>query len=295
MNSGSTPVVKGVLKIAKNSQEYVATKQWKDIIQKYISALYKDSILEFYGIEATKVKELINTNLPLVDVRNAETDQILLLENNTYFHLGFETGFHEKALVRHLEYDVRLYARDGREINTVIVYTSDVKEAPPPLKIGPNLTYSPNAVLLVKYDGDAIISEIGQKIAVKERLTDQDIIKLTFIPLMKTTISRNEMAYKTVTLAKSIENKEKRDACIATTIAYASKVLNKAEINQLVEAIRMTELGEVMAELFGEDRAIDIAKRMLKRGISIDVVAEDTELDISTVSQLQEEFTESTM
>ena len=29
------------------AQDYVAPKHWKDIIQKYISALYKDSVLEF--------------------------------------------------------------------------------------------------------------------------------------------------------------------------------------------------------------------------------------------------------
>ena len=283
------------MEIAKNSQEYVATKQWKDVIQKYISTLYKDSILEFYGIKAVKVKELINTNLPVVDVHNSETDQILLLENNTYLHLGFETGIHEKVLVRHLEYDVRLYARDGREMKTVIVYTSDVKEAPLPLKIGPNLTYSPDAVLLAEYDGDSIIAEIEQKVIAKEHLKDQDITKLTFLPLMKTVMDRSEMAYKTVTLAKSIEDKEKRDACIATTIAYASKILSNTDIDKLLEAIRLTDLGVVMAEFFGNDIKIDIAKRMLQRGTAIEVIAEDTELDISTVSRLQEEFMESTM
>jgi len=279
-----------VLKIAENLQKYGTTKQWKDVIQKYISALYKDSILEFYGIETARVKELISANLPIVDVRNAETDQILLLENDTYLHLGFETGLHEKVLVRHLEYDVRLYARDGREIKTVIVYTSDVKVAPPSLKIGPNLTYNPDSVLLAKYDGDAVIVEIEQKLLNKERFTDQDIIKLTFLPLMKTTMPQVEMAYKTVTLAKSIKDKEKRDACMATAVAYASRVLSRVDIKTLLEAIRMVDydLGEVVAEVFGEDTKINIAKRMLRRGTAIEVIAEDTELDIATVSRLQE-------
>ena len=244
--------------IDKNTQEYDAAKQWKDVIQKYISALYKDSILEFYGIKALKVKELISANLPVVVVRNAETDQVLLLEDNTYLHLGFETGLHKKVLLRHLEYDVRLYDRDERAIKTVIVYTSDVKEAPPPLKIGSDITYSPDAVLLVKYDGETMIAEIERKITAKECLTDQDIIKLTLLPFMKTTMSRNEMARKTVTVAKSIEDKEKRDACIAATIAYASKMPGKVDIKGLLEAIRMTELYEVLDEVFGEKARVEL-------------------------------------
>ena len=137
---------------------------------------------------------------------------------------------------------------------------------------------------------------ISTRGAGKEHLKDQDIIKLTFLPLMKTVMARSEMAYKTVTLAMSIEDKEKRDACIATTIAYASKVLSSTDMDKLLEAIRLTDLGAVMAEFFGKEKAkIDIAKRMLLRGTAIEIIAEDTELDISTVSQLQKEFTESTM
>jgi len=281
-----------VMKInKKSSQEYGATKQWKDVIQKYISALYKDSILEFYGVKAAKVKELISANLPVVDVRNAETDQVLLMDDNTYVHLGFETGLYKKVLVRHLEYDVRLYDRDEREIKTVIVYTSDVKEVPPPLKIGPDITYSPDAVLLVKYDGDAIISEIERKIAAKERLTDQDIIKLTFLPFMKIKMPRNEMAHKAISLAKSIEDNEKRDACIATTIAYASKMLAQADIKKLLEAIRLTDLGVVMEEVFGADAAkIEIAKEMLADGEPVVRIVKYTKLDEDTVLRLQKEL-----
>ena len=236
-----------------NPQEYKVARQWKDIIQKYVSALYKDSVLEFYGIKTAKVKELISANLPEVDVRDSGTDQVLLLENDTYLHLGFETGYHKKVLIRHLEYDVRLYARDGREIKTVIVYTSDVKEIPPPLRIGPDITYSPSAVLLVKYDGDAIIAKIEAKVKAKEQLSNQDIIELTFLPFMKTVIPRSEMAYKVVTLAKSIPDGEKQEACLATTIAYASKMLSKADIKRLLEVIRMTNLAIAIDEVFGEE------------------------------------------
>ena len=71
---------------------------------------------------------------------------------------------------------------------------------------------------------------------------------------MKTKNARNEMAYKTVVLAKSVENKEKRDACIATTIAYASRMLANVDLKKLFEVINiMADLGAAMKEFFGAE------------------------------------------
>ena len=61
-----------------------------------------------------------------------------------------------------------------------------------------------------------------------------------------------------------------------------------------VVSILATEYNEeiarrVYAEERIEDERITIAKRFLKRGISVEIVAEDTELDLSTVIQLKEE------
>ena len=41
-----------------------------------------------------------------------------------------------------------------------------------------------------------------------------------------------------------------------------------------------------------EDAMVEVAKRLLKRGMSVDVIAEDTDLTIDTISQLQAEMDE---
>ena len=52
----------------------------------------------------------------------------------------------------------------------------------------------------------------------------------------------------------------------------------------------MTDLEAVLTEYFGGEAKIDIAKRMLRRGTAIEVVAEDTGLDIIKISQLLDEM-----
>ena len=93
-----------------------------DIIHKYTSALFRDASLDFYGIKAARIKELINVELPVVEVRDKSTDIVFLLENDRYLHLEFESSYSKEDLVRFAVYDLLLYERDGRQIDTVVIY-----------------------------------------------------------------------------------------------------------------------------------------------------------------------------
>jgi len=135
----------------------------RDIIQKHVSGLFKDSALEFYGIKSAPIKELINVELPVVEVKDSSTDYIFLLEDNSYLHLEFQTKYDKKDLVRFLAYDVRLYERDEREVVTVIIYSSEVKKAETYLEMG-STVYDPQKIMMSDYDGNNIYTELENKI-----------------------------------------------------------------------------------------------------------------------------------
>ena len=75
-----------------NKLDIKISKHKRDIIQKYTSGLFKDATLEFYGIKTAKIKELVNVELPVVEVSEESTDFIFLLADNTYLHFEFQTG-----------------------------------------------------------------------------------------------------------------------------------------------------------------------------------------------------------
>ena len=125
-----------------NRLEAKISKHTKDLMQKYACGLFKDATLEFYGVKTAKIKELISVDLPKIEVGGGIGDNVFLLEDDSYLHYEFVTVHNKNAMIRYAGYDLRLYERDGREIHTVIIYTSDVKNAPPPLKIG-SLEYTP--------------------------------------------------------------------------------------------------------------------------------------------------------
>jgi hypothetical protein len=267
------------------------SKHAKDLIQKYAGGLFKDKSLEFYGIHTARIKEFINVELPAVEVTGAAADFVFLLEDGTYLHFEFQTTYNEKDLIRFAGYDIRLYERDSRRVITVIIYTANVKDAADGINIG-SLVYSPQRVLMKEYDGDSIYRELTAKIEAGQDITDTDMLNLTFLPLMTHTIDSGELAVKSVQLAQRIPNTAKRNACIAAAFAFGSKYLSEDKINELLEALKMTDLATILIQREVGAREKEIAKKLLRRGISTDAVAEDTGLDEATVRELQTELSE---
>jgi hypothetical protein len=269
------------------------SKHTKDLIQKHTAALLREIMPEFYGIKIGRVKELINPELPEIKVGGGGTDMIFLTDDDKYLHLGFETGIDKDDIRKHLSYDARLIQRDGREVVTVIVYTADVKEAPAGIN-GETLVYNPHIILMNDYDGNAIYVALKAKINAGQPLDDKDILNLLFLPLMRNTIPRGELAESSMAMANTILDRAKREACIVATYAFASKYLNEAERKKLLEVLKMCDLLEryvtdTLEERF-EEKLSKVAKRMLRNKCAVEFVALNMEVDIATVQRWKDEL-----
>ena len=278
----------------------------KDIISKYTSGLFKNAILDYYGIKSTaKIKDLINVEFQVIEVSESRADFLLLMDDDTYKHLEFQTSFNRKDLTRFSRYDALLYDRDGRKIHTIIIYSSDVRKIDESLDIG-TLKYEPTNIMMYEFDGDSIYKDLETKLKEKQELTDIDMLNLIFLPLMRNNIPKAELALKSVELAKTIEDRSKRETCLVSAIVFTSKYLSENEINRIWEVAKVTDvIGRLIQQEVDKEvkvvvdkevavekikRAKEIARKLLKRGIAINAISEDTGLDIETIEELQEEL-----
>ena len=240
--------------------------------------------------------------LPVVEVSGSGGDDAFLLEDDSYLHYEFETGYHKESLIRYAGYDLRLFERDGRIVRTVVIYSSDVKEAPPPLCIG-SLTYNPDVILMGDYDGREIYAQLDAKIKAGQELTDVDMLNLTFLPLMRHSIPRQELAANSIKLAQSIADTAKRNACIAAAYALASKYLNEEETENLLEVLKMNDLMTLFLEEALEEaekrvveraekkREIEIAKNFLRLNmVKLEDIAAATGMDMDVLHELKKEL-----
>ena len=233
----------------------------KDIISKYTSGLFKNSILEYYGIKSTaKVKDLINVEFHVVEVSKASADFLLLMDDDSYKHFEYQTSYNKKVLTRFARYDSLVYDRDGRKVETFIIYSSDVKKIDETLDIG-TLKYEPTNIMMYEFDGNAIYKDLETKLKEKQELTDIDMLNIIFLPLMRNSIPKDELALKSIELSKTIEDQSKRETCIVSTIAFAGKYLSENEINRIWEVAKMTD---VIGRLIQEEVDKEVAKKVKK-------------------------------
>ena len=267
--------------------------QANDIIQKYTSGRFKEILLNFFGITSVKVKELLNVEMPIVEAKQSSTDIIFLLEDGTLLHLEFQTTYTKNDLIRFAVYDWRLYERESKKVQTVIIYSSDVKKVDDSVDNG-MMNYSPVKIMLCEYDGNAVYADLKSKLESGQELTDEDMLNLIFLPLMNNSVPKTELAKTSIELAQTIADKDKSIDCTAIAYAFALKYLGEEEINKLWEVMKMTSVAvkffEDTAKNAKLENSIEIAKRLFKKGLSIEDIAESTDLDINTIKNLQKQI-----
>ncbi|MDR2167020.1 MAG: hypothetical protein LBE35_04105 [Clostridiales bacterium] len=264
-----------------------------DIVLKLASGAFRDTNLELFGVKTPKIKELISVELPVVEASESRADFIFLLEDDSYLHFEFETGYNVSSLIKAAIYNLRLYERDGRQVRSVIIYTADVKTRPKGLNIG-SLEYSPDMIMMADYDGDAVYRDLDAKIKGGQELADIDILNLIFLPLMRHSIDRKELTEKSIELAQTITDERKRSISLAATYSFATKYLDAANLRKLKEVIRKMTLIEMVVEDVMVERMyenmVETAKKFLSLGVGTEIVAKGTGLDEFAVRELKEEL-----
>ncbi|HHT7008673.1 TPA: hypothetical protein ACTZ3A_001212 [Bacillus cereus] len=137
-----------------------------------------------------------------------------------------------KNHLKYLEYAHRIlgrfYTEDKkiRKIRVVVVYTSDVTEKEFKLDAG-DIQLSSKPVFLCGYGGDDIFYQIERKLEYGEELLPEEIFKLSILPLMKTSESRQEMIEKCIDLAKKIPEDNKQLQVIAGILTATDKFIDE--------------------------------------------------------------------
>jgi len=269
------------------------SSHYKDIIQKYTNMLFQNTSFDFYGINAAKVKEFINVELPTVEVSNSGTDLVFLLEDDTYLHFEFQSTYNKKDIFRFAMYDLRLYERDGRDVVTVIVYSSEVKTAETGINIG-SLRYSPEKVMMLNFDGDTIYQKLEKKLNDNVELTEVDMMNLIFLPLMSHSVPKEDLAVKSVELAQTIPDRTKREACTVAAVAFASRYLDEEKIKGLMEVLKMpVDIAGLLVKDAVIEQTVEIARKLLEDNVPVGTIVKSTGLDEQAVLDIQSELSPS--
>lgn len=262
----------------------------EDLIMKKAMDVFAEEGLKFFGIDK-KVKDSSSTEIVVLEAKNLHMDYTFLMEDDTYIHVEFQTTDKGKDDLRRFRaYESLLSFQTGKDVVTYVVYSNGIQNVKTILETGIN-QYNVKAVSMFDKDGDIVIQEVEEKLNNNIEVTKQDLIALTFTPIMSGKLSKLDKIIKSIRLVKKIDNEYRYDV-ESMLYAFADKFLDGKDLEKVKEEISMTKLGEMLVEdgiKKGEEKkAIEIAKTAIKEGMSDVLIAKLTGLTESQVSIIRQ-------
>ena len=173
------------------------------------------------------------------------------MEDDSYIHFEFQTTNKGKSDLRRFRvYESVLSLQKDKDVTTYVVYTGNIKNTKNTLETGIN-KYKVKSIFMSDKNGDLVVEELGKKVKNKEHITKQELIALTFTPIMGGKLTKAEKIIKSIRIVKSSDNEYKYD--IESMPTHLSSLGKFEEPNikfgfSLKEEISMTELGRMLIE-----------------------------------------------
>ncbi|WML33445.1 DUF4351 domain-containing protein [Clostridium sp. OS1-26] len=231
----------------------------EDSVLKSAMDFFRQSAVNFFGIN-TRITAPAETEIKDIKINTNIMDYTFHTEDGSYLHFEFQTTNRDEDIRRFLLYDASLYCKSNRKIKTIVVYSADIENAKTYVDAG-NIKYNIEAFYMSSINGDEKYDVFKRKIENNEELTDEEILSLTFIPLMKGKLTRAERTLKSIELADKIEAGEKKIKCLTMLYALLEKFGDEESKKKFKEVFNMTEIGKMILE---DGMAKGMAKGMEK-------------------------------
>ena len=228
--------------MSKNNNEI----KHEDLIMKKAMDVFAEEGLKFFGINQ-KVKDSSSTEIVVLEALNLHMDYTFLMEDDSYIHFEFQTTNKGKSDLRRFRvYESVLSLQKDKDVTTYVVYSGNIKNAKDTLETGIN-KYKVKSIFMSDKNGDLVVEELEKKVKNKEHITKQELIALTFTPIMGGKLTKAEKIIKSIKIVKSSDNTYKYDI-ESMLYAFADKFLKGKDLQKVKEEISMTELGRMLIE-----------------------------------------------
>ncbi|WP_097028291.1 DUF4351 domain-containing protein [Clostridium peptidivorans] len=218
----------------------------EDAVLKKAMEFFKDNAVKFFGID-TKIIAPAETENKNIDIKTNYTDYLFYTEDGSYLHFEFQTTNKREDLKRFLYYDASLFYKEKRKIRTVVIYSAEIENVETYIDAG-TIKYNIEAFYMKSLNGDEKLEYLREKISKDEKLTGEDILTLTFIPLMNGKESRSKRALASIELADKIPESNEKLQCLTLLYALFDKFGDEISKEKFKEVVSMTEIGKMIRD-----------------------------------------------
>jgi len=218
----------------------------EDAVLKKAMEFFKDNAVSFFGID-TRIIAPAETEIKNIDIKTNYTDYLFYTEDGGYLHFEFQTTNKKDDLKRFLYYDVSLFYKEGRKIRTLVIYSSGIENVDTYIDAG-TTKYNIEAFYMKNLNGDEKLEYLREKISKGEKLTGEDILTLTFLPLMRSKKNKSDVTIESIELADRIPESNEKLQCLTLLYALFDKFGDEVSKKKFKEVVTMTEIGKMIRE-----------------------------------------------
>lgn len=220
--------------------------KYEDTVFKKAMEIFQQSAVDFFNIN-TKIIAPAEIEIKNIEIKTKYTDYLFYTEDGNYLHFEFQTTDKKDDIKRFLYYDASLFYREKRKIRTIVIYSSDIENVVESIDAG-SIKYIIEPFYMKCINGDEKLKYLNEKINNGEKITDNDMLTLTFLPLMSGKESKSERALRSLDLAENIKDRQTRLDCMSIIYVLLDKFGDLSSKKKLKERISMTEIGRMIRD-----------------------------------------------
>lgn len=266
-------------------------QQHEDAALKISMQFFADELLPYFGIEG-KVVAFAPTELVHLELKKLNQDFNMVMENGAWKHIEFQsTNEGVEGLKRFRVYESLASYQHKVDITTYVLFSGNIQNPMTEFISGMN-TYRIQPIIMQHKDGDRLIEELQEKQARGEKLTKADLVPLTLCLLMGGKMPQKERVRASFAITRGAYEVDPQtiQKIEAVVYAMADKFLNRDDMDQIKEEVKMTTLGQILVE-DGIAQGItqknkDVIKIKLGKGKSIEEIADALEESVETIRSL---------
>ena len=183
-------------------------------------------------------------------MRKLSRDFNLIREDGSWIHFEFQsTDEGVNGLRRFRTYEALASYHHRVSITTVVLYSGNIRNPVTELTEGLN-TYRVHAVTLRDRDGDALLAGLERKAETGEKIRRAELVPLALVSLMGGELSKKERIKAAFRILRKAEHVPETDMRKLEAVIYAmaDKFLDRADMEEIKEEIKMTRLGQMLVE-----------------------------------------------
>ena len=221
---------------------------------------FRDTILKALGINF-QYEEIGPTELIELTIHSLYMNFTFLTKDGFYVHIEFQTTDKKEVDLRRFHaYDAVYSNQTGKKVITYVIYSGGITDIKSELDCG-LYNYRIQPIYLKDKNADDIFQKLIQKQSNNEKFTENDYVALS--PLMSGNMSRKEMFKTAINLTKP-SNELIAEKTRAILYALADKFLDKSDLDEIREVMRMTRLGQMLMDDGMEIKELENIKKLMK-------------------------------